>query len=99
MPRVMTNTCGIPKIRKTLNSVKCLVVMLNKTANDTDVITRATNNDAPDRPWRVIISFKPITLKINITSPGVKTLNIAGIAIKSENIGINIHVLFKKKPI
>jgi hypothetical protein len=36
---------------------------------------------------------------MNKDSPGVKILNSAGIAINKENIGINIHVLFKKKPI
>jgi len=36
---------------------------------------------------------------VNKTSPGLKKLNSAGIAINKENNGINIHVLFKKKPI
>lgn len=58
-----------------------------------------TNKAAVNNPWRVITNFRPIIFRVNRASPGVKILNNAGIAIKRENIGTNIHVLFKKKPI
>ena len=83
---------------KTRSSSKCLVVKLSSTAKDTQVTTRVTNNIAPYNPWLVITSFAPNILKTASVSPGVKILNKAGMAMKSENKGMNIHVLFKKKP-
>ena len=58
-----------------------------------------TNKSAPDNPWRVIMSFMPTILNARSGSPGVTTWNKAGMAIKSENKGINIQVRFKKNPI
>jgi len=83
-------------IRKTLSSSKCLVVTLNRTAKDTEVMTRITNNAAPDTPWCVTVNVMPATLQPINGSPGVKILNNAGIAIKNENNGINTHVRFRK---
>jgi hypothetical protein len=40
----------------------------------------------------------PTILKSTNGSPGVTTLNKAGMAMKSENRGMNIHVRFKKNP-
>ena len=98
MPNIITKTCGILNIRRTFSSSKCFVVILNRTAKETEAITRVTNNSAPNNPWLVMTRFNPRTLKPAIGSPGVKMLNNAGIAIKKEKSGINIHVLFKKKP-
>ena len=42
--------------------------------------------------------LNPAILKTASGSPGVKILNIAGIAIKSENRGTNTQVRFKKNP-
>jgi hypothetical protein len=42
------------------------------------------------------MSFTANILKIIKVSPGLKTLNNAGSAIKSENKGMNTQVLFKK---
>ena len=72
--------------------------MLKRTAKDTEVTTRARNNPAPDNPWRVMTRLNPAILKTASDSPGVKMLNIAGIATKSENSGTNTHVRFKKNP-
>ena len=98
MPSVITKICGIPKMRNTLSSSKCRVVILKRTTKDTEVITRVTKNAAPDRPWRVTISLSPAIFSVAMVSPGVKMLKMAGRAIKSENRGMNIQVLFKKKP-
>jgi hypothetical protein len=65
---------------------------------DTLVVTRITNSAAVLKPDRLITNFVPKNLKINKGSPGVKALNSAGMAIKRENSGINIQVLFKKNP-
>jgi hypothetical protein len=64
--------------------------------NDTEVTTLDTNKTAPNSPGRVIIRFTPRILKSNMDSPGVNTLNKAGIAIKNEKSGINIQVRFRK---
>jgi hypothetical protein len=45
-----------------------------------------------------MINLRLAILKAIRASPGLKTLNKAGIAIKSANKGINIQVLFKKNP-
>ncbi len=45
-----------------------------------------------------MINLKLAILKVTSASPGVKILNKAGIAIKSENNGMNIQVRFKKNP-
>ena len=94
----MTKTWGILNMRRTFSSSKCFVVILNRTARETELITRVTNNNAPNKPWRVMIRLNPRTLKPAIESPGVKMLNNAGIAMKIEKSGINTHVLFKKNP-
>ena len=96
MPRVITKTWGIFIIRKTLSSSKCLVVMLSRTAKDTETITRITNNAAPDSPWCVMVNVIPAIFQATNGSPGVKILNNAGIAIKNENNGMNTHVRFRK---
>ena len=98
MPMTMTKICGILKTRKTRSSSLCLVVRLKSTANDTDVVTRATKKLAPSTPWRVMLIVDPPILKVISESPGVTTLNKAGMAMKRENKGINIHVRFKKNP-
>lgn len=89
---------GILKILNTESNSLCLVTKPRRITKDTQVTTRATNNIAPNKPGRVIINFIPNALKVNNASPGVKPLNNAGMAIKRENRGINIQVLFKKNP-
>jgi len=85
-------------MRNTLSKAVCLVTKPSSITKDTEVMTRVTNNTAPDKPGRVITNLNPSNLKINNGSPGVKVENNAGMAIKSEKIGINIQVLFKKNP-
>jgi len=46
----------------------------------------------------VITMFKPAILKATSASPGVAKLNKAGMAINSENKGINTNVLLRKNP-
>ena len=98
MPSVITKTWGIPKMRSTLSSSKCLVVILKRTTKDTEVMTRVTNSVAPDKPWRVTVSISPAIFTVIKGSPGVKMLKMAGMAMKSENRGMNTQVLFKKNP-
>jgi hypothetical protein len=45
-----------------------------------------------------MVKVTPTTFQVANVSPGVKMLKRAGIAINSENKGINIHVRFKKNP-
>lgn len=96
MLMVKTKTCGILKMRKTLSNSVWLVVIDKRITRDTEAITRLTNNAAPAAPCRVITSLNPKIPKENSGAPGVNTLNKAGMAIKSENSGINIQVRFKK---
>ena len=99
MPSVITNIWGILKKRSALSSSLCLVVRVSKITSDTEVTTLVTNKTKVKSPCRVIISFILKTLKINNGSPGLKTLNSAGTAIKSENKGMKIHVLLRKNKI
>lgn len=69
------------------------------TTSDREVITRKTNNAALPTPCFVIVKSSIQTFKCRSGSPGLKELNNAGMAIKREKIGMNIHVLFKKKKI
>jgi len=94
----MTKTWGTLKILRTFSKVKCRVVKLSSTTKDTEVITRATNNIAPSKPWRVTVKSTPNIFQLPKTWPGEKTLKIAGTAIKRENKGMNIQVLLRKKP-
>jgi len=90
------NIRGTLKTCRTLRSSVCLAVKANRITNDTEVVTRSTNVAAPNNPCRVIVNFKPKTLKDHSASPGLIKLNKAGMAIKRENNGMNTHVLLRK---
>src|SRR4030042_911587 len=84
-------------MRKTLSNSKCFVVILKRTTKDTAVVTRTTNNCAPNKPCLVMMILNPPSFMLSSASPGVKTLNNAGTAIKRENSGMNIKDRLRKK--
>jgi hypothetical protein len=96
MPKVITKICGIWKIRNTLSNSLCLVVRESKMAMDTEVITLKINRPAADKPCFVMTNFRLNRPQIKTGSPGLKKLNRAGMAMKSENRGMKIHVLLRK---
>lgn len=96
MPNTITYIFGMPSDLSAFNISECLVVRLNRAAKDTHVVTLITNSTAPSNPCLVMEIEWPRKSHETNASPGVKTPNIAGNAMNSENIGINIHVLAMK---
>jgi len=98
MPNVRTNSCGIPKIRSTLNNTWCLVVRIINAHNDTEDRTRIKKKLALIIPSLVIANGMPNTPKLNTGSPGLNISKRAGRAMKRAKTGMNTQVRFRKKP-
>ena len=97
MPMVMTKSCGTLKMRSVLSRTWCRVVSTRRTARETEDQHPHEKDDCGINPLPGYRKVMPNTLKEMSGSPGVTTLKIAGMTIKSEKNGTNRSVLLRKK--